>query len=200
MSNEILNSLLKEYEQKKLKAELDLEKKKEALYQKLPELERIENELNHYAIQTAKNILNNETRSLEDLKQKIEVLKYRKSCILQEANLSLHDLEPIYECPICKDTGYVMEKSHKTSMCNCLKQRLLDYSFNKSNMSSLDKENFNTFNENLFSDEVDVAKYHFNISPRENIKIIKQKSIQFVNEFDNPECKNLLFSGNTGLR
>ncbi len=200
MSNEILNSLLKEYEQKKLKAELDLEKKKEALYQKLPELERIENELNHYAIQTAKNILNNETRSLEDLKQKIEVLKYRKSCILQEANLSLHDLEPIYECPICKDTGYVMEKSHKTSMCNCLKQRLLDYSFNKSNMSSLDKENFNTFNENLFSDEVDVAKYHFNISPRENIKNIKQKCIQFVNEFDNPECKNLLFSGNTGLR
>lgn len=200
MSNEILNSLLKEYEQKKLKAELDLEKKKEALYQKLPELERIENELNHYAIQTAKNILNNETRSLENLKQKIEVLKYRKSCILQEANLSLHDLEPIYECPICKDTGYVMEKSHKTSMCNCLKQRLLDYSFNKSNMSSLDKENFNTFNENLFSDEVDVAKYHFNISPRENIKKIKQKCIQFVNEFDNPECKNLLFSGNTGLR
>ena len=200
MSNEILNSLLKEYEQKKLKAELDLEKKKEALYQKLPELERIENELNQYAIQTAKNILNNETRSLEDLKQKIEVLKYRKSCILQEANLSLHDLEPIYECPICKDTGYVMEKSHKTSMCNCLKQRLLDYSFNKSNMSSLDKENFNTFNENLFSDEVDVAKYHFNISPRENIKNIKQKCIQFVNEFDNPECKNLLFSGNTGLR
>ena len=200
MSNEILNSLLKEYEQKKLKAELDLEKKKEALYQKLPELERIENELNHYAIQTAKNILNNETHSLEDLKQKIEVLKYRKSCILQEANLSLHDLEPIYECPICKDTGYVMEKSHKTSMCNCLKQRLLDYSFNKSNMSSLDKENFNTFNENLFSDEVDVAKYHFNISPRENIKNIKQKCIQFVNEFDNPECKNLLFSGNTGLR
>ncbi len=200
MSNEILNSLLKEYEQKKLKAELDLEKKKEALYQKLPELERIENELNHYAIQTAKNILNNETRSLEDLKQKIEVLKYRKSCILQEANLSLHDLEPIYECPICKDTGYVMEKSHKTSMCNCLKQRLLDYSFNKSNMSSLDKENFNNFNENLFSDEVDVAKYHFNISPRENIKNIKQKCIQFVNEFDNPECKNLLFSGNAGLR
>ena len=200
MSNEILNSLLKEYEQKKLKAELDLEKKKEALYQKLPELERIENELNHYAIQTAKNILNTEPHSLEDLKQNREVLKYRKSCILQEANLSLHDLEPIYECPICKDTGYVMEKSHKTSMCNCLKQRLLDYSFNKSNMSSLDKENFNTFNENLFSDEVDVAKYHFNISPRENIKNIKQKCIQFVNEFDNPECKNLLFSGNTGLR
>ena len=32
MSNEILNSLLREYEQKKVKAELDLEKRKEQLY------------------------------------------------------------------------------------------------------------------------------------------------------------------------
>ena len=32
MSNDILNSLLKEYEQKKLKAELDLQKRKENLY------------------------------------------------------------------------------------------------------------------------------------------------------------------------
>ena len=32
MSNEILNSLIKEYEQKKLLAELDLEKKKKMIY------------------------------------------------------------------------------------------------------------------------------------------------------------------------
>ena len=31
MSNEVLNSLLKEYEQKKIKAELDLEKRKRKL-------------------------------------------------------------------------------------------------------------------------------------------------------------------------
>ena len=38
MSNEVLNSLLREYEQKKLNAELDLEKRKTELYRKLPEL------------------------------------------------------------------------------------------------------------------------------------------------------------------
>lgn len=200
MSNQILNSLLKEYEQKKLKAELDLEKRKEELYQKIPELEKIENELNHFAIQTARNILSDSSSSLDDLKQKVDMLKYRKACILQEANLPNDYLKPIYECPICKDTGYIMGKDYKTMMCNCLKQRLLDFSFHKSNMSSLDKENFDTFNENLFSDEVDVSKYHFNISPRANIKNIKQRCIDFVNQFDNPESKNLLFSGNTGLR
>ena len=85
-------------------------------------------------------------------------------------------------------------------MCNCLRQKLLDISFNKSNMSNLDKENFSTFNENIFSDEVDIAKYKFNISPRTNIKNIKNKCIEFVENFENPNYKNLLFSGNTGLR
>ena len=55
---------------------------------------------------------------------------------------------------------------------------------------------FNSF----FSDEVNPNKYRFTISPRENIKKIKEKSLEFVQNFDNPDYKNLLFSGNTGLR
>ena len=67
-------------------------------------------------------------------------------------------------------------------------------------MSNLDKENFNTFNENIFSNEVDLSKYKFNISPRKNINNIKNKCIKFIENFDNPAQKNLLFTGNTGLR
>ena len=36
MANEVLNSLLKEYEQKKIKAEYQAEKRKEELYNKVP--------------------------------------------------------------------------------------------------------------------------------------------------------------------
>ncbi len=85
-------------------------------------------------------------------------------------------------------------------MCSCLKQMLLDVSFNKSNMSNLNKENFDTFNESLFSDDVDVSKYHFNISPRQNIINIRQKCLEFVQNFDDPNTRNLLFSGTVGLR
>ena len=200
MSNEVLTSLLKEYEQKKLKAEIDLEKRKEELYKKIPRLQEIENELNYYAISTAKNILNNQSSSLDLLNQKIELIKYEKIRILQNSNIDINYLKPTYECLICKDTGYIRKEDYKTEMCNCLKQKLLDISFNKSNMSNLDKENFEAFNENLFSDEVDISKYRFNISPRRNIKNIKQKCIEFVENFDNPNFKNLLFTGNTGLR
>ena len=202
MSNEILNSLLKEYEHKKLYAELDLEKRKEELYNSIPRLRQIEDDLNNFAISTAKNILKNGSSPEEEqeLKNKVELLKAEKARILAELNLPDNYLQPFYTCPICKDTGYVSDGGYNMVMCSCLKQKLLDYSFNKSNMSNLDRENFSTFNPNMFSDEVDIAKFHFNISPRTNILDIRNNCIKFVENFEDISQKNLLFTGNTGLR
>lgn len=201
MSDEILNSLLKEFSQKKLKAELDLEKRKEDLYNKVPKLKEIEDNLNNFAIFTAKSILKNGTNLYEDeLKNRVNNLKLEKAKILEDLNLPSDYLKPSYACKICNDTGYFSDGGYNMKMCSCLKQKLLNYSFNKSNMSNLDKENFSTFNPNIFSDEVDLAKFHFNISPRTNILNIKQKCEEFVANFDNTNQKNLLFTGNTGLR
>lgn len=202
MSNEILNSLLKEYEQKKISAELDLDRRKQNLYKLIPRLEEIDNELNNFAINVTKNILHNpsDTSTINELKQRISDLKKEKELILIQNNYSLDYLKPFYECKICNDTGFILDNNYKTTMCNCLKQRLLDISFNKSNMYNLKKENFNSFNELIFSDEVDLSKYKFNISPRKNISNIKNKCIEFINNFDNPIYKNLLFVGSTGLR
>ena len=208
MSNEVLNSLLREYDQKKLKAELDLDERKKNLYKLIPRLEKIDEELNSFAFKTAKSILNNSTLSdntnncytVENLKQKIDTLKKEKEKILLENNLTLDYLKPFYECKICNDTGFFTDNNYKTVMCKCLKQKLLDISFNKSNIYNIKNENFNKFNELIFSDEVDFAKYKFNISPRKNIINIKNKCIDFINNFDNPNSRNLLFVGSTGLR
>ena len=202
MSNDALSSLLKEYEQKKLNAEMDLEKRKNNLYKLIPRLEQIDTELSTLGINTAKNILNNISKpdSVDNLKLKIANLKKEKEALLIQNGYSLDYLKPFYECKICNDTGFILDKNYKTTMCNCLKQKLLNISFNKSNISNINKENFNNFNELLFSDEVDLAKYRFNISPRRNIINIKNKSIEFVNNFENPDYKNLLFVGSTGLR
>lgn len=199
MSNEILNSLLQEYERKRMKSELDLEKRKNHLYKTIPELQKIDDNLNKYSIQSAKDILLNSSNNLNDINSKIESLKKQKKQILSENHIPENYLKPLYECNICKDTGYVNIENKKTEMCNCLKQKLLDISYNKSNMSNIEKENFSTFNENKFSDEVNLAKYKLNISPRKNILSIKDKCIEFVDNFDNPNYKNLLFTGNTGL-
>lgn len=195
MSNEILSTLLLEYERKKRQAELDLEQRKRELYVKIPRLQEIENELNSYAINTAKSILNGKSSSLDLLDKKVSDLKIEKKLILEQNNISLDFLQPYYDCNICKDTGYVQNGNLGSIMCSCLKQKLLDISYNKSNISNLKRENFDTFNPNIFSDKVG----SLNVSPKQNILMIKQKCIEFVENFDNSNYKNLLFTGNTGL-
>lgn len=199
MSSEILSTLLLEYDRKKRRAELDLEKRKSELYAKLPRLQEIETELNNFAINTAKNILKGSSTSLNELNQKVAELKQEKEKIFKENKLSNNYLEPNYECSNCKDTGYVQVENSASSLCSCLKQKLLDISYNKSNISNLGKENFDTFRPEVFSDIAEPEKYKMNISPRQNMIAIKEKCLEFIENFDNPETHNLLFTGNTGL-
>ena len=199
MSSEILSTLLLEYDQKKRRAEIDLEKRKEELYTKFPRLQEIETELNNFAINTAKNILKGSNTSLEILNSKVAELKAEKEKILKTNKVPHNFLEPNYECYICKDTGYIQVKNSASSLCSCLKQKLLDISYNKSNISNLNKENFATFRPEVFSDIIEPEKYKINISPRQNMITIKNKCIEFVENFDNPDSHNLLFTGNTGL-
>ena len=199
MANEILKALLNEYEQKKLRAEIAADERKVSLYKKIPRLQTLEDEINNNALTTARNILNRRLSDLSSLSDKMNSLKKEKEDILIKNHIDIDYLKPHYECPICKDTGYIQKENYQTEMCSCLRQKLLDISFNKSNMSNLDKENFSTFNELLFSNEANPKEYRFSISPRENILKIKEKSLEFVQNFDHPDYKNLLFSGNTGL-
>jgi len=199
MSSEILSALLLEYDQKKRRAELDLENRKNELYVKFPRLQEIETELNNFAINTAKNILKGTANSLDNLNKKVIELKKEKEKILKENKIPNNFLEPNYECSICKDTGYIQIENSASGLCSCLRQKLLDISYNKSNISNLDKENFDTFRPEIFSDKAEPEKYKVNVSPRQNIISIKSKCLEFIENFDNPETHNLLFTGNTGL-
>ena len=199
MSSEILSTLLLEYDQKKRRAEFDLERRKQELYVKFPRLEEIETELNNFAINTAKNILKGSFSSIDSLNIKVAGLKTEKEKLLKTNKIPSDFLKPHYECALCNDTGYVQFENSGSSLCSCLKQKLLDISYNKSNISNLGKENFETFNPNIFSDKPEPEKYKINISPRQNMISIKSKCTEFIENFDNPETDNLLFTGNTGL-
>lgn len=199
MNNSILNNLLKEYEQKRLEYSRDAEKRKKELYLSNPELQEIDNKLSSISINTAKAILkNNSSEYLNNLKNEIENLKLEKSKILKSINIPDDYLSIKYDCNICKDTGYIFENG-KSLMCNCLKQKIYNLEYNQKNTNNIDNQTFDNFNINLFSDNVDEKKYHSSISPRENISYIKKSIEEFISNFDNPEIKNLIFSGGTGL-
>lgn len=199
MNNSILNDLLKEYEQKRLEYSRDAEKRKKELYLSNPKLQEIDDKLSNISINTAKKILkSNSKETLENLKKEIEKLKLEKTNILKSINVPDNYLSIKYDCDICKDTGYIFENG-KSTMCNCLKQKLYNLEYNQKNINNIDNQTFDNFNMDLFSDKVDEKKYNSSISPRENISDIKTAIEDFILNFENKETKNLIFSGGTGL-
>lgn len=199
MSNSVLKDLLKEYDRKKIAAEKSADLNKKLIFEKYPELAEVEQKLNMAGIECAKSILtSNNSESIAELDQKIKDLQLEKTNLLNKFNISEDVITPNYECKKCNDTGYITFDS-QTVMCACLKQKLTNSLYNKSNIYNLDKENFETFNLNLYSDKVDKEKYKSDISPRENILKIKNIVNNFITNFDDINEKNLLFTGNTGL-
>ena len=182
-----------------LTASYEVQKEKENLYTEFPELEEIDKKLSSLAFSSMIELTkNNDKKIIENLNSNIEALKKEKEKILNSIGERAKKIIPNYECKKCNDTGYILN-GNSTEMCSCLKQKIYDIEYNKSNMSNLEKQNFNNFNLNFYSDEINKQKYNSDISPRENIKLIKNICDKFINNFDNTEQRNLLFTGNTGL-
>lgn len=198
MGSSSLKTLLNEYDKKKLQAEINLENKLNKFYLKNPDIANINDKINRISIEISKTILlDKNSETLKKLNLELENLKKEKQELLNKLNVSEDFFLPNYSCPLCNDTGYLI--NNNSTMCSCLKQKLLDVQYNKSNISSLETQNFDSFNINLFSEEVDEKKYNSNISPKDNLEKIKNISLNFIENFDNPQEKNLLFTGNTGL-
>ena len=195
MNNSILKTLLKEYEQKKLRAEIELEQRKEDLISSNKELEKIENSLNKCGIELARATLFSNQNLIDSLKEKIESLKKEKEKLVNKLNIIF---SPDYDCKKCSDTGFVIYGG-KTILCNCIKQKIFDIQYNRSNLSNSDNNTFENFDINIYSNKPDEKLYNSKLSPKENIELIKRISQNFIDNFENPNEKNLLFTGNTGL-
>ena len=202
MNNSLLKQLLTEYDIKRTKAIDDAENRKNQLLQTNPKIGEIDNELSKISIEATRNIIHS---SVEDKNKILAELKKKSNSLIKEKNLIIKELfkstdyfEPNFECKMCKDTGFV-NKGGKSEVCSCLKQRIYNIAYNKSNMGNLEFENFGTFNIRFFSDKENKEKYKSEISPRENMNLLKEKAYNFIKNFDNPQEKNLIFLGGTGL-
>ena len=199
MNTTLLKSLLITYENKRNKKLEEAERKKEKLYNDYPKFTEIDDKLSTLSIQASKNLINsNNFEYLDTLRKQIELLKKEKHELLVSVTNDENYLQPVFDCKLCNDTGYITN-NYNTQMCNCLKQQLFDLEYNKTNISNLENHKFENFLSTCYSENVDIEKYNSDISPRENIEIIKKIAFNFINNFDKPEEKNLLFTGNTGL-
>ena len=101
-------------------------------------------------------------------------------------------LEPPYQCPDCKDTGYVGE--YNDIPCHCLKKHATDLIYrDEPIMKRLLTDHFEYFDLSGYSSERDSS----GMSSRENAQQALEQSKRFVETFDN-SFHNLFFYGTSG--
>ena len=198
MDNTNLKSLLFEYQQKRDKALNDCLKNKYDMYENYPDIEDIDKKIATLSIQSIKSSLIDSSNKSNKNKKEIDKLKLEKQDLLKKYHISNKSLLPKFECSKCEDTGYV-ETPNGNVLCSCIKQKLYNLAYNNSNIFDLENQNFGNFRFDLYSNEVDIEKFNMDISPRENITLIKETCESFINNFDDPSQNNLIFCGHTGL-
>lgn len=197
MNNSNMKSILIEYQKRRDKNIDLLESRKKEIENLIPEIKDINMHINSIGLNISKEILKgSDKKNIDLLKAEQKNLIEHKRQILKSQNIPSDYLEIKYDCNQCKDTGFLKDGSK----CNCLKQIIINNAYKMSNIEKiLEKENFNTFNLNHFSEEVDEE---MGISPRDNMINIVKASKEFIYNFDkkvDPKKANMLFFGSTGL-
>jgi DNA replication protein DnaC len=195
LDSKIFNNLIREYQKIRDAKRRELDYRRDIVYQKIPQIKKIDDQIANLSISISRALILGQGESdelLEQIKKDIEELKRDKAILLTESNLSASFLQMEYDCPSCKDTGFLSDNKK----CHCLKQKLINHYYKMSNLSnSFLKENFQTFNINLFSDRPFESE---GMSPRDNMMNILNNCEGFVIDFDTHN-ENLLFLGTTGL-
>lgn len=148
LTNSQYQTIMREYEQKQLKSHDILTQHYEDVYKKLPEFKSLDESISIMSVQYGRRLLDGDEGALDSLKEELSILRSSKQQLLTSAGFPADYLEPVYECPDCKDTGYI-----GNAKCRCFKRAITKLLYEQSNLKGiLESENFDTFCLDYYSD------------------------------------------------
>lgn len=192
LSNTQYDEIIRQYNARQLKNQHIVEKRKQEVYSKNARLKEIDDTISSASVAQAKKLLEGDLGALSDLKKQIASLHEEKAALLQALGYSEDYFIPPYQCPDCKDTGYIGNER-----CHCFKQAAIDLVYTQSNIKNiLSEENFNHFSYEYFSD--DQTDPSTGLSALALIQRAEKESHHFIDTFDS-SFENLFFYGDTGV-
>ena len=115
----IYREVMTEYEQLRQREQSALASRREEVYAALPRVREIDSELKEIGYSLSLRVISEPDRAeevLEELKRQVLSLNQEKAALLREHHYSDDVLQLHYECPLCRDTGYIENRQ-----CSCLK-------------------------------------------------------------------------------
>lgn len=182
LTNSQYNTIIRDYEDRQTKNRHILEERTAYVYQNVDGYRELDDSISSISVSQGKKLLLGDDNALEELKVTLRNLSAMKEELLTGAGLPADYLSPVYDCPDCKDTGYIAG-----TKCHCFKQAMIDLLYEQSGIRDmLEKENFSTLSFAYYQGE-DLERFKRNVNTCNN----------FIKTF-NSDYQNLFFYGTVG--
>lgn len=197
LTNMQYDEIIRSYNRRQLQSKREQNQRIADVYQKIPRIKEINEEISGLSLETTKQLLLNPSHALiPDYKSAMAKLHKEKESLLQEYGFPDDYMNIRYFCPDCQDTGYMDNKK-----CHCFKLAEIDILYNQSNIKNILKyENFSNFSYEFFRD--DYTDSVTGMTPAANIHKVAEICHNFIDNFtrtDGKKYSNLLFFGETGV-
>jgi DNA replication protein DnaC len=185
--------IMRSYDQKRQKNHALHLARQQEIYSAIPKIKDIDDQISSGSIKTGRLLLfDGNEQDLAKLREQNLDLSMQKVELLVSHGYEPDYLNPIYDCPDCKDTGYIGDKK-----CSCLKHAIVHQLYDQSNIyEKLKTENFQTFSYEYYAD---TPLYPNLPTPRQNMISIVEKCMEFIRTFSSNPGQNILFQGNVGV-
>jgi DNA replication protein DnaC len=182
ITNDQFDAIKRKYDQKQLASARLASERLEYINTHVDGYKELTDTIVSVSMERAKRALEGDKSALEDLSSLIQSLSDQRDAVLMGAGYPKDYLEKVYECPDCKDTGYIGNEK-----CHCLKQEINNLLYEQSNINEVLKNvDFSMISDKYYSGE---DLIHFKDS--------YDMAVRFVNDFKK-DYQNLIFYGTVG--
>lgn len=190
-NKKIAAKIAEEFLLKKQKRESLIKERRQEIINKVPGYLDLEKEISSLSFSFFRKAADgfSPEKAAEAIKEKSGALTKKRDELFSGAGYSPDYLNPPYDCPLCKDEGFI-----DNSYCHCFQKKLVERTLAESNLASMQKNTFENFSLSWYSDEAEEGQ----LSPRDNMKKILADCIKFSENFKTTD-DNLLFIGPSGL-
>lgn len=187
LTNSQYESIIKSYEMTQDNNRHLLEARREEVYETIPEYRDLEDSIGSLSVSAAREMLAGDEGAAERLHVSLEEVRRRLQELLASAGFSPDYLEPIYACPLCRDTGYVPAENGAKQKCTCFRRKEISLLYAQSNIQDMiARENFSTLSYDYYQGE-DLKRFQAAVGISKN----------FVRNFKE-DYQNILFYGTVG--
>lgn len=187
LTNSQYQSIIGDYDRIRDNNRFILETRKQQVFQAVPEYRELEDSVSSESVSAAKSMLEGETTARERLHRSLAEIRQRQKHLLEKAGFPADYLDPIYNCPLCRDTGYITTADSRKQKCSCFRRREISVLYSQSHIQDMvAKENFSTLSTEYYQGQ-DLQHFESAVN----------LCHEFVKNF-RKDYRNILFYGTVG--